>query len=121
MSQDPQVVTATVADGVRVVRLSGEVDLDSTAPVTRALDLADDGGRKGTVVDLTALAFADSSLLHRLLDARRAPGAAGVPLVLVRPGRAVERLLRVTGTYGFFTTADTVEAALATMGTTHRM
>lgn len=79
-----------------------------------ALDLAEGGGRKGTVVDLTALRFADSSLLHRLLEARRAHVEAGLALVLVRPGRVVERLLRVTGAYEFFTVADTVvDAAVA--------
>ncbi|MFE2475243.1 STAS domain-containing protein [Streptomyces sp. NPDC059389] len=80
--------------------LSGEFDAD-TVHVFREILAATDTAVH-LVVDLTGVTFADSSLLHALLDARRR-------IVLVGPlhGR-FHRLLEVTGTTCLFTTAPGV-------------
>ncbi|MER5808467.1 STAS domain-containing protein [Streptomyces sp. NPDC002033] len=53
-----------------VIRVRGELDLDSVHVLHTALHRA----RGRTVVDLSGVAFADTALLHALLDARAAHG-----------------------------------------------
>ncbi|WEH38461.1 STAS domain-containing protein [Streptomyces sp. NBC_01218] len=102
-------------EGFALVRVRGEADEKNGAPeLTEALGAALDEGTERTVVDLSETDFADSAVLHTLLDARARYEDAGVKLVLAGPFRAaVRRLFEVTGTVDAFVMAATVEEAAA--------
>ncbi|QWQ45691.1 STAS domain-containing protein [Streptomyces sp. YPW6] len=74
-----------------------------TWPLEKALDHTCLAATSETRLDLSGLEFADSSLLHLLLDAQRVHRARDARLVLagaLQP--VVERLFAVTGTTAFF-------------------
>jgi len=80
-----------------VVRLSGEVDMATSAAVKSSLaDLAE-GGHLAVVVDLSEVTFIDSSGLHVLLDAQRRLSKSGGKVVLRKPAPAVDRILQISG------------------------
>lgn len=85
-----------------LVRLSGEFDADSVHVLRQALTAACDCRM---IVDCTDVAFADSALLHALLDARRRLILAG-PLP-TQP----HRLFDSTGTTPLFTRTRDVQSA----------
>ncbi|GGZ70902.1 STAS domain-containing protein [Streptomyces subrutilus] len=112
MIGDEPVVTTTTHDDVTVIRLRGNIDEDSTPVLAGFLTEAATGGPPRTVVDLSRTRFADSSVLHVLLDAQQAHAAAGTALVLAGPLQvAVRRLFEVTGTASAFRMADSLETA----------
>ncbi|MEU9032573.1 STAS domain-containing protein [Streptomyces sp. NPDC048383] len=97
-------------DGVRVIVCGGEFDQD-TLGLLREVGTAavDDPGVRRIVLDVTAVTFADSSMLNLML-------------LLLRSGRLVlagplpdrlGRLLDVTEVRALFTTTDGTEAARA--------
>ncbi|EGX56434.1 anti-sigma factor antagonist [Streptomyces zinciresistens K42] len=110
---DEAEITEIMVDGVRVVRIAGEFDADEADTVTAALSAARDGAARATVVDLSQLAFADSSLLHALLTAQRQHERAGLAFVLAGVPPLVRRLLDLTDTARVFTTAPRLTAAMA--------
>ncbi|GHB56090.1 anti-sigma factor antagonist [Streptomyces cirratus] len=66
----PRIQVLLDEDGVRVVVLSGEFDVDSVGPLAQVLaDAAREGVRR--VVDIARVTFADSSLLNILLAGDR--------------------------------------------------
>ncbi|WP_349816473.1 STAS domain-containing protein [Streptomyces sp. MRC013] len=77
----------------------------------RALAPAPGDAPAGTVLDLSQVAFADSSFLHVLLRAGERRRAAGVPLFAVRPSPTVVRLPEITDTARSFTFVASVTAA----------
>lgn len=90
------------SEGHAVVRLSGEFDADSIH-VFREVLAATDG--TPLVVDLTGITFADSSLLHALIEAHGR-------IVLTGPlPRQFHRVLDLTGTARQFTIAPDAGAA----------
>ncbi|MHC3470063.1 STAS domain-containing protein [Streptomyces sp. 7R007] len=98
---------------VVLVRVSGDVDAESAPQLAAALGPAARTASSRTVVDLSGAAFADSAILHVLLEAEQAHRALGAEMVVAGPfHKIIERLFEVTGTTGFFVLADDVEAAL---------
>ena len=74
-----------------VVRLLGELDLAAAPRLQSAL-----AGLDGDVeLDCSGLQFIDAAGLAALLEAQKACAAGGWRLVLVDPGPAVDRLLRL--------------------------
>lgn len=65
-------VTYAEAQDAFVVRVGGDIDHESAPQLEEALDLARRVGAARTVVDLSGTVFADSSILHVLLEAQRA-------------------------------------------------
>ncbi|MGW2934795.1 STAS domain-containing protein [Streptomyces sp. NPDC055722] len=115
MSEDPQNVTVThdPAAGTKVVRVSGDIDHENSPRLADALRVPDRAPVSRTVVDLSCLRFADSSVLHVLLQAQRAHLARGALMVVAGPlSDTVRRLFDVTGTAGYFIRTDDVHAAL---------
>ncbi|MGW2442354.1 STAS domain-containing protein [Streptomyces goshikiensis] len=113
MIGDEAVISMTVHEGASVVRLQGDLGEDSAPDLAQALAAAVAQGASRTVVDLSEAEFADSSVLHALLDARKAHKAAGVALVLAGPLQvAIHRLFEVTGTATAFHMTDSLETAL---------
>ncbi|MEV5607340.1 STAS domain-containing protein [Streptomyces sp. NPDC052225] len=99
---------------VTTVTVSGEADLQNLAEVVEAFARAlRDPHTKSTVIDLSALTFADSVLLNQLLTAQADHRAAGRPLRVAGPLHSgVERLLEITGTDEILDIAPDLAAAL---------
>ncbi|MBY8876357.1 STAS domain-containing protein [Actinacidiphila acidipaludis] len=88
---------------VCVLTLRGELDYQDAEDVERAGRDAADSGLRTTVVDLSQVTFADSTLLNALLLWRRRHDADGRHLVITGPLQpAVYRLLDVSGTLEYF-------------------
>ncbi|MER7826295.1 STAS domain-containing protein [Streptomyces sp. NPDC096097] len=113
MIGEEAVVTTTIDRGIALVSLRGEIDEDHAPTLARAFTQTAASGLALTVVDLSRMRFADSSVLHALFDAQRAHRAAGVALVLAGPLQAaVRRLFEVTGAAPAFRMADSLETAM---------
>ncbi|MFI5761780.1 STAS domain-containing protein [Streptomyces sp. NPDC051563] len=110
---DESVVTTATHEDIALIRLRGAIDEDSAPGLAQALADAAVSGRSRTVVDLSAASFADSHVLHALLDAQNLHQTAGVSLVLAGPLQVgVRRLFEVTGTAAAFRMTDSLESAI---------
>ncbi|MET9960026.1 STAS domain-containing protein [Streptomyces sp. NPDC006326] len=79
-----------------LIRVRGEIDLDTVHVIEDALQATTEGR---TIVDLSHVGFADSALLHALLNAR-----ADHRLVLAGPlPRHLRRLFDLSNTRRYFT------------------
>ncbi|MEW2546343.1 STAS domain-containing protein [Streptomyces sp. NPDC047002] len=78
-------------DGAWVIRVRGDLDLDSLPPLRAALEAAA-AAHPVTVLDASGVTFADSSALNLLLDTAQASA-----LRIAAPSEALLRLLRITG------------------------
>jgi anti-anti-sigma factor len=89
-----------------VAVLSGEADLTVAAELAAVLDdcLTRDAAR--LTIDVAALTFADLAALRELIRAARIVRRNGGQAYLVRPGRALSRLVGITGTGMMFTVLD---------------
>jgi anti-sigma B factor antagonist len=95
----PQLTFTVHPNGQGVIlRVGGEVDL-ATSPQLHAklVDLVEVGEAGSVVVDLTPVAFMDSTGLGVLLAAHKRARANGGRVLLVCPGGPVLRVLRLTG------------------------
>jgi anti-sigma B factor antagonist len=95
----PQLTFTVHPNGQGVMlRVGGEVDL-ATAPQLRAklIDLVEVGEAGRVVVDLTPVAFMDSTGLGVLLAAHKRARANGRRVLLVCPEGPVLRVVRLTG------------------------
>ena len=95
----PQLTFTVHPNGQGVMlRVGGEVDL-ATSPQLHAklVDLVEVGEASSVVVDLTPVAFMDSTGLIVLLAAHKRARANGGRVLLVCPGGPVLRVLRLTG------------------------
>jgi anti-sigma B factor antagonist len=104
---------ATAPGGPTVIVLRGELDMAAAMTIRRHVDGAD---RTGLVIDLSAVAFADSSALRELLHARMAVTERGARLVLAAAPQVVRRLLEMTGTAGLFELAPSADEAVERLG-----
>ncbi|MEU6313141.1 STAS domain-containing protein [Streptomyces sp. NPDC047014] len=97
-------------DGVRLIVCAGEFDQDNLAPLASACTTAVEDPRvRRIVLDVTALTFADSSMLNLMLRVR-----ASDRLVLAGPlPTQLTRVLDLTATREIFTLAESAEAARA--------
>ncbi|MFD4255837.1 STAS domain-containing protein [Amycolatopsis thermoflava] len=84
------------ADGIRLARLAGELDL-AAAPALRAFltGCVDDG--RTFIVDLESITFLGSAGLQALVDADEAAAGRSVRWALAGSHRVVIRPLEVTG------------------------
>ena len=78
------------------VTLSGELDLGSAYAFDRRMLAIEQGKPRLIVVDLRELVMLDSAGLARLVSAQRRARRGGWKLVLVRGGRAIQRVLSMT-------------------------
>jgi anti-sigma B factor antagonist len=78
------------------VAISGEVDADNCAEMGASLLQSGPSGAE-LVVDVSALAFIDSSGISELLRVREAMAEAGGSMVLRDPTNNVRRVLEITG------------------------
>jgi anti-anti-sigma factor len=80
-----------------VITLSGEVDITTAAELSELLNgqLADE--TQQLTVDVAGLDFADTAAIRALLVAARRLRQRGGDLVLLRPQRALARVLEIFG------------------------
>jgi anti-sigma B factor antagonist len=90
-------ITVEPLESARVVRAAGELDLTSAGTLSRALDAARDEADT-TLLDLSDVTFIDSTGLDLLLEASRSSSADGRAFFIVRPSRAVRRLIELSRT-----------------------
>jgi anti-anti-sigma factor len=81
--------------GVRVIHLTGELDIASVPALEEALEAAD---VPKVVVDLHELAFMDSTGLRAILLAARAAEERGASFALVQGPPSVHRVFEITQT-----------------------
>lgn len=116
----PSRLTCTVRGsrgGVHRVALTGELDQDSAPAVRSTLDAIVLVPHGGLILDLSELAFCDSSGITALLHAYDRAASAGVTPVIAGLAENVSRLFDLTGLSQVFTvypTADDAATALAT-------
>lgn len=104
----PLRVTVDERDGDLVLRLEGELDIETTVFVLAAVDDEHLAGITGAlVIDLAALTFVDSSGLAALLHLDQRARAAGTTLVLAHPRANLDRLLDITGVRHLLTVEGT--------------
>jgi anti-anti-sigma factor len=85
-------------DGTATVALAGELDLGSKDQVERAIGQAVDlDGVRLVLVDLSGLAFIDSSGIAVLLKGRRQADKAGIAYQVSAAGGIVRQVLSLTG------------------------
>jgi anti-sigma B factor antagonist len=89
-------ITSTTAEGVTVLEVSGEVDLE-TADQLREAAINALSPYAGTLrIDLAGVTFMDSSGLAALIQIRKRAGAAH-QVVIQNPRPNVQRILAITG------------------------
>lgn len=86
----------TDARGV-VVRLEGELDLETAAEFDRQLAALDGSLVKRLLIDLGGVTFMDSTGLASIVRAHQSAETNGYPLVLRRGANQVQRLFALTG------------------------
>ena len=88
-------ISSISSDGALVVRLAGELDLNTASRAEQALVDEVGPGARNLIVDLRDLEFCDAAGLRVFVRARRRAHDAGMRLRLVHPTRMVQRLLEV--------------------------
>jgi anti-sigma B factor antagonist len=99
--------------GSHLIVAGGELDISATAELSAIFTMATAGPQDAVVLDLTEVAFIDSSALGTILRAAQQLEDAGKRLHVVAAEGPVRRLLEITGTAQRFTLHDTREQALA--------
>ncbi|MFE9783302.1 STAS domain-containing protein [Streptomyces sp. NPDC005775] len=102
-------------DGVRVLSVTGELDLHQLDPLKQSLASAwrMDPPLRLLVIDLAAVGFCDSSGLNVFLQARQETHERGIELRLVNPSLPLRRVLQITGAAELFSLYDDLTQALA--------
>ena len=98
-------VTAEPLEDAIIVRAAGEIDMSTIDVLRRELDTAR-AEAATALLDLSGVTFIDSSGLHLLLEASHGSAVTGSGFFLVRPSRAVQRLLDVSGTADLIRVVD---------------
>jgi len=83
-------------DGV-VVRVGGELDMQSAPDLSDQLSQLLEAGEHHLVLDLTDLTLLDSSGLAALLGAHQSAQSRGASLVLRSPNERIIRLVNIAG------------------------
>ena len=88
-------LSVSIDAGVRIVAVSGELDIDTMGELSEAL--AVDAALDTTVVDLRGLTFIDSSGVSGLLGAARRLRDADRRMVCVHGPVRIQRVFELTG------------------------
>jgi len=104
---------AILEQGIGLVELSGEVDISTAPRFKEELEALIAEGHTDVVVDLSDVAFIDSTALGVLVGAVRRLHPHGGRMVVVAHTHAVTRPLTLTGLDRVFTVTATREEALA--------
>ena len=99
-------------EGVRIVELAGELDVDSVDELEVALGAASAGAGARVCLDMSRLAFIDSTGLAAVIRAHITVVEDGGLFVVVAGPGAVRRTLETTGLVEMLSVVDAREAAL---------
>ncbi len=105
-------VSRSASGDVPVVTVSGEVDVYSAPVLKESLAGLLHSGAHSVVVDLTEVAFLDSTGLGALVEARAATSEAGGSLPLVCNQERILKLFTITGLDGVFAIHPTIDLAV---------
>jgi anti-anti-sigma factor len=83
--------------GRAVVKLFGEIDLETAAPLGEEMSLLETQAPVRCLVDLSGVEFIDSTGLGAILRAQTTAEANGHTLTFRRGGHQVQRLFELTG------------------------
>lgn len=107
--------------GIRVISVHGELDLDTAPQLEAPLDAAMSAGESSIVIDLSDCEFIDSTGIavivrawQRLSGGNGSEGAAG-DLVLCCSNDQVNRLLKITGVESSISIHPDRDAAVASL------
>jgi anti-sigma B factor antagonist len=107
-------VDATDEEGVRVIEVRGELDIASAPKLEDELEMALEQAHGPIVIDLTELAFMDSTGLRTLImGQRRAGDKQRAFAVARRPGEFVARVFELSGADRAFSLYDARTTAVA--------
>ena len=101
------------AEAYSVIAVRGEVDLHTAPKVQYAIERAAAAAR-AVVVDMSGIAFMDSTALSALVRSKDTLQEQGTSLRLAAPSRAVERIFSVTGFRDYFDIFPSRDAAIST-------
>ena len=90
------------ADGPRIVKIRGEVDLATAPDLETIVKQVLDDAPRGVDLDLGGLTFIDSSGLRSLVALSKNASVRGVPLALRNIPRHAQRVLELTGLDAWF-------------------
>jgi anti-anti-sigma factor len=90
-------ITAERADEQDILHLDGELDPHTAPLLKQEVDRLAEGGSLDIVLDLSRLAFIDSSGLRVVISAHREMADRGGQLALRSPSDTAQRLLEITG------------------------
>ena len=102
------------APTIGVIALSGELDLARRTELQEALRLRDT--HAAILVDLSAVTYADSSILAELLRFRAEAARRKMAVALLITSRQLSRLVQYAGLSEAFAIFDTRAAALGYLG-----
>jgi anti-sigma B factor antagonist len=108
-------LTTTSQGLCAVVRVEGEIDLDSAGELSEAALAAMQEIGPSLVLDLSGVTFMDSTGLKVLLAVHKRAELAGGRLVLAAPTRSVNRVVSITGFDQTFAICGDVDSALAVL------
>jgi anti-anti-sigma factor len=97
------VIAIVEEGGVRIIRLSGEIDSQVVAAYEESPIALADRLRPANVIDASAVTFLDGRGLRFLVRRTRASRRAGGRPVLRRPARVVRRVVDIAGAGDLFT------------------
>ena len=99
-------------DGIATVSVTGELDLAAGEVVAQAIGQAvTASGTSAVIVDLSALAFVDSSGISVLLKGRREADRTGVAYRITGATGIVEQILSLTGVLQHLSDPDGTRSA----------
>jgi anti-sigma B factor antagonist len=108
-------VSRTNAGDVPIVAVAGEVDVYSAPALKDEITELLQSGVTTLIVDLSGVAFLDSTGLGALVEARAATSDAGGALPLVCSQERILKLFTITGLDGVFTIHPTIGEALTAL------
>lgn len=100
------------ADDYSVITVRGEVDLHTAPKVQHAVERGSNGV-EAVVVDMSSIAFMDSTGLSTFMRMQDSLKEQHVSLRLTAPSEAVERIFSVTGFGGYFDIFSSREDAIS--------
>ena len=102
-SPAPFDVQVSDSDGTVTARLVGELDLVTVPGFEKRVESLREQGTRQLVLDLTGLAFIDSTGLSAFVSALKRYRADGGDIVLRSPSRATKKVLEISGLNQVFT------------------
>jgi len=105
-------ISNTTADRALVIHVDGELDVFTAPRLKEAVDSGMAQGHQQMVVDLTNVAFIDSTALGVLVGSLRRVRAEDGDLRLVMNNPHLEKMFRITGFDSMFSIHRSVEDAM---------